>query len=345
MAPLDDVLEKIETQTKMNRVEIMKLINEKKGTLMNLVSDEGAAHLVAKELGVDVLNSERKKLELRNIIPGMRNVVAIGRVFRISNIVDFKKSNGTEGRVVNVFIGDKTGFVRVTLWNEQVSLVEDELINIDDIVQVSRAFARENIYGDVELTVGKFGSIFPVTDEAAGEGLDFPSAEDLAKAFDQPRRQRVPIKNLSAGNFEIKGIVVDVIKGRFIFNTCPKCGRKLDEESGKFICDQHGETEPKPEMVLSFIVDDSTGALRVVAFRDVAESLATTTASELSRLDPDERHKLISGTLLGKDYIIHGNVKKNRVSGNLEMIADTVTQVNAAEESQRLAEMLKMKIG
>lgn len=344
MAPLDDVLEKIEIQTKMNRVEIMKLVTEKKGSLMNLVSDEGAAHLVAKELGVNVLNHERKKLELRNILPGMRNVVAIGRVFKISNIVDFKKSNGTEGRVVNVFIGDKTGFVRVTLWNEQVSLVEDGQIDIDDIVQVSRAFARENIYGDVELTIGKFGNIFPVTEEAIGEGLDFPAADALAKAFDQPKRQRVPIKNLSPGNFEIKGIVVDVIKGRFLFNTCPKCGKRLNEESGKFICDQHGETEPRPETVLSFILDDSTGAMRVVAFREVAEKLTTTNASELSKLNLEERHKLISGTLLGKDYIIHGNVKKNRVSGNLEMITDTVTQVNATEESRRLAEMLKMKL-
>jgi replication factor A1 len=312
---------------------------------MNMVSDEGAAHLVAKELGVNVLNSERKKLELRNIIPGMRNVVAIGRVFRISNIVDFKKSNGTEGRVVNLFIGDRTGFVRVTLWNEQVSLVEDEQIKLDDIVQISRAFARENIYGDVELTVGKFGSIFPVTEEAIGEGMDFPTTETLAKAFDRPKKQRVPIKNLSAGNFEVKGIVVDVIKGRFIFNTCPKCGKKLNEDNGKFVCDQHGECEPKPEMVLSFVVDDSTGALRIVAFREVAEKIATTTASEISKLEPEERHKLISGTLLGKDYIIHGNVKKNRVSGNLEMITDTVTQVNVTEEGKRLVELLKMKLG
>ena len=58
-------------------------------------------------------------------------------------------------------------------------------------------------------------------------------------------------------------------------------------ENGSFECKEHGEVKAEPAMVVSFIADDGTGVLRVVAFRDTAEKLTTTTASELSRLDAE----------------------------------------------------------
>jgi replication factor A1 len=345
MAPLDDLLTKIENHTKLTKEEIKSKIQAKKKELLDMVSDEGAAHLVAKELGVGLTNSERRKLDIINIMPGMRNVTAAGRVFKTTNVVNFKKSNGTDGRVVNIFVGDRTGFVRVALWNEQVNIVEDELVKLGDIVQISGAFARENIYGDVELSIGKFGRAFQINEEAAAEGIDFPTADELSKIYAGPRKNRVPIKNISPGNFEIRGIVVDVIRGNFIFNTCPDCGGKLSESDGKYTCAQHGGVEAKPEMVVSFIMDDGTGALRVVAFRDLAERFATITASELSKLSVEERYKSVSGSILGKEFIINGNVKKNRGFDRLEMIANTVQNLNISEESERLAELLKMKLG
>ena len=345
MSPLDDLLRNIEDQTKLARKEIEKKIEAKKKELLDMVSDEGAAHLVAKELGVNMANSEKRKLDIVNILPGMRNVTAAGRVFKTSNIVNFKKSSGAEGRVVNIFVGDRTGFVRVALWNEQVSIIEDDLVNLGDIVQISGAFARENIYGDVELSLGKFGRIFQINEEAAGEGIDFPTATELNNVFAGPRKNRIPIKNISPGLFEIRGVVVDVIRGNFIFNTCPECGSKLTEADGKYTCAQHGEVTSKPEMVVSFLMDDGTGALRVAAFRDLAERLTTTTASKLSKLGVDERYKIVSGSILGKEFIINGNVKKNTRFDRVEMIANNVQNLNISEESERLAELLKMKLG
>jgi replication factor A1 len=344
MAPLDDVLSRIESHTRLKREEIKKRIEAKQKELMNLVSEEGAAHIVAKELGVNMSNAEKRKLELRNILPGMRNVTAAGRVFRTSNIVDFKKSDGSAGRVVNLFVGDKSGSVRVTLWDDQVNIVEDELVKLGDIVQISGALSRENIYGDVELTIGKYGRIFQINEEAEAEDIDFPTVNELNKVFLSPQKNRVPIKNISPGNFEVCGIIVDVTRGNFIFNTCPQCGGKLSYSNGAYTCEQHGDVDPKPEMVVSFMADDGTAPLRVVAFRDLAERLATTTASELSKLTIDDRYKRVSGSLLGKEYIIQGNVKKNRRFDRLEMIANSVQNLNISEESERLAELLKMRL-
>lgn len=346
MATLDEILGKIESQTKLGKEELREKIKRKQNDLSGLVSLEGAAYLVAKEVGVNLLNSERRKLELRNILAGMRSVSAAGRVFKISRIVDFKKRNGSDGRVVNLFIGDSTGFVRMPLWNDHVVMVEDEIIKLGDIIQISGAFASENIYGDIELSIGKYGSVFNINDEAFGADIEFPTVDELSKAFLGPRTDRVPIKNISPGSFEIRATIIDVVRSRFLFNTCPHCGGKAEEmENGSFECKEHGEVKAEPAMVVSFIADDGTGALRVVAFRDTAEKLTTTTAGELSRLDADERYRLLSGTVVGKEYIIYGRVKKNKQFDRLEMVASSVQNLNISEESEKLAGLLKMKLG
>ncbi len=346
MVTLDDILSKVEAETKISKDELGERIKKKQSDLSGLVSLDGAAYLVAKELGVNLLNNEKRKIELRNILPGMRNVSAAGRLFKISRIVDFTKSNGADGRVVNIFVGDNTGFVRLPLWNDQVKIVEDEIIKNGDVVQISGAFANENIYGDVELSLGKYGRLFNITDEIAGSDIEFPTIDELSKAFLGPQTNRILIKNLAPGSFETRATIIDLMRGKFLFNTCPECGGKAEEASdNKFECKKHGEVKAKPAMVVSFIVDDGTGVLRVVAFRDVAEHVTTTTASKLSKLDLDERYELLSGSLVGKEYIIHGRVKKNTQFERLEMIADRVKNLNISEESEKLADLLKMKLG
>ena len=156
----------------------------------------------------------------------------------------------------------------------------------------------------------------------------------------------MPIRSISPGVFEIKATVIDVVKGNFIFNVCPVCGRKaFNSVGGKFQCNEHGQVDAEPAMVVSLLMDDGTGVLRVAAFRETAERLATTTASELSGLSPDERYRLVSGSMVGREYIIHGRVKKSNRSDDLEMVADSAKSVNASEESERLASLLKMKLG
>jgi len=351
MAPIDDILQNLESKTSLGREELRKKVKEKEESLSGLISEEGAAYLVAKEMGVNLLNNQKRTLDINNIIVGMRNVAVAGRVFKISDIISFKKSNGVEGRVVNIFIGDKTGFTRSPLWNDQVEIVEDEIIKIGDIVQISGAFAQENIYGDVELSIGKYGKIFNVTAEATGSEIEFPTAEELNKNFMQPRTNRTQIKDITTDSdqstIEIRGTVIDVMQGNFIFNVCPKCGKKAmpKPDSEKFDCADHGEVEAKPEMVLSFMIDDSTGVMHTVAFRTTAEQIATTTASELSRLSVEERHKLLSGSVVGKEYIVEGRVKQNTQFGRTEIIADKVQDINISEETEKLASLLKMQLG
>jgi ssDNA-binding replication factor A large subunit len=353
MPTLDEIIDKLEAQSNINRDELKEKIKKRHDGLEGFVSMEGAAYLVAKELGVNMLSSEKRKLDIKNIVTGMRNVSVAGRLFRISNTVDFKKSNGNSGRVANIFIGDRTGFVRMPLWNDQVKMLDEGSINIGDVVQVSGAISQENIYGEVELSLGKYGKVFNVSDEAMSAEIEkeYPPAEDLQKYFlGTGSSDRVPIKSISAGNFEVRGTIIDVIRSNFVFYRCPTCGGKAVrgyDVSGqvKFECQEHGKVDAEPAMVVSFIVDDGTGMLRVVAFRETAQKFTTTSAGELDKLTPDERYGILSGSMLGKEYIIHGSVKKDRSFDRLEMVADMIKPTDLKEESEKLTDLLRMKLG
>ena len=64
--------------------EVRKLIEEKQTELSGLVSTEGAAYIVGRELGVSLLKESSRQLKARNIIPGMRSVDFLGRITRTS---------------------------------------------------------------------------------------------------------------------------------------------------------------------------------------------------------------------------------------------------------------------
>jgi len=345
----EQVIEEILKKTSFSRDEIKQKIERKRKELGGLVSEEGAAHLVAKEYGIDLPNSgTKRKLQIKNIISGMKNVTFSGRIFRISNIIDFKRADGSSGRVVNVFLGDSTGICKVALWNDQVKLIDDETIKIGDAIQIIGGSAKENVYGDMEVSLGKFGKI------TTADETELPTAEELAKNLGSARIQRTDIAKIVPGNFEVKATVVDVFKGNFIFSVCPFCGNKVDKVDkvdgvdvvgGKAKCAEHGEVEASNALVINTLVDDGTGDLRAIFFRDKAERLIEMIADDIAVLTLDKRYEWIRERALGKELLLIGKVKKNKVFNRLELLVDEVKEINPLEESKRIAEEIEVKLG
>jgi len=337
----DEIVENILKKTSFSRDEIKQKIERKQKELSELVSEEGAAHLVAKEYGLDLLNNTKRKLQIRNIISGMKNVTFAGRIFRTSNIIEFKRSDGSAGSVVNLFLGDGSGFCKLALWNEQVKLVDDETVKIGDAIQIINGFAKENVYGDMEISLGKFGKIATATD------ADLPAAEELARKFGTFQPQRTNIVNIVPGNFEVKVTVVDVFKGNFIFSVCPMCAGKVnvDVVDGKAKCAEHGEVEANNALVINTVVDDGTESLRAIFFRDKAERLIEFIADEIAVLSPEKRYEWIRDRSLGKELLLVGKVKKNKVFKQLEMLVDEIKEINPLEESKRIADEIELKLG
>ena len=133
----------IEKKGKMENSKVNNLIDDKYAEFGGMITREAAAHLVAKGIGIELPKATGTKLQIKNIMAGMRGVNLVGRIFKISPVNEFQKKNGDKGRVANVFVSDGTGYTRVPLWNDQVDMVQEEVINVGDAVEVVNAMTKE----------------------------------------------------------------------------------------------------------------------------------------------------------------------------------------------------------
>jgi len=331
---IDDILKELSLQTRLSPEELMKKI-EKKQKELTVVSLEGAAQLYAKELGLSVESGKLKNIDIKDVMSGMKSVNVAGRIFRITNINSFKRKDGSDGKVVNIFIGDNTGVAKLVLWDKQTELVSEKIVDINHAIQISNAMAKENTFGDIEISIGKFGSIRSVN------GDSLPAADDLLFRHVTVPNQRVSISAIRQGFFEIKGTIIQVFPSKFVFFVCPKCGKKLDVN----ICKDHGEVEPSPALVINTVLDDGSGDIRVTFFREQAEKALGLSAKEIFSTAEPNRLEIVKKTLEGKELIIQGKVSKNKDFNRFDMIANSIKEINPLEESKRIAEELEKEYG
>jgi replication factor A1 len=312
---LDEVIDQIHKKSKSSKEDITKKVDEIHGNYSGLITKEGAALILAKEMGVEMQTNQRKRLQIKNIIPGMRNVNFVGKITRISPVNSFEKQNGKKGRVCNLFVADSSGYVRLPLWNEQVELVENESLKIGDIVQVANAMSKENIYGDVEISVGKFGMIKRI--DESDEFVDVKSIERYMPG----ENMRVKIASMVPGNFDVKATITRVFRGKFTF-------------------DSDGE----PSLVISCLIEDDSGEMRAVFFRETAEKLCGISAKEMESMDMDQRFERVSRAILGRELMLSGRAQMNKMSEAMELVVNSVKDINTLDESTRILEDVESRL-
>ncbi|QCC50497.1 single-stranded DNA binding protein [Halapricum salinum] len=101
---------------------------------------------------------------------GQSDVDARGIVLGTESIRTFDRDDGSEGRVSNLSLGDETGRIRVTLWDEQADRAEE--LDTGTAVEVVDGYVRERD-GSLELHVGDRGAVEEIDDE-----IDFSPETD-----------------------------------------------------------------------------------------------------------------------------------------------------------------------
>jgi replication factor A1 len=97
---------------------------------------------------------------------GLSDVTLRGRVLGTEAVRTFERDDGSEGQVANLLLGDETGRVRVTLWDEQTGRAAE--LAPGDAVEVVDGYVRER-NDRLELHVGDRGSVEDVEGEVAYE--------------------------------------------------------------------------------------------------------------------------------------------------------------------------------
>jgi len=101
---------------------------------------------------------KEKFTPIADISADMNDVNVCGRVLDIGEIRTFEKRDGSTGRVGNLLIGDSTGKIKLTLWDEKTDFLDE--IDFDETIEVLHAYSRENAFNQqVELNLGSRGII------------------------------------------------------------------------------------------------------------------------------------------------------------------------------------------
>jgi replication factor A1 len=118
-----------------------------------LFDEETAALIIVDELGRNTQNI----CKIGELDSRMETTIS-GRITRINNSRDFKRKNGTVGRVINLDISDDTGTCGLALWDKDVELVENKQIQVGTYLKIINGYVKDGFNG-IEINVGRWGFI------------------------------------------------------------------------------------------------------------------------------------------------------------------------------------------
>jgi len=141
MKNYDLLIDRIAKSAGLERDEVIRKVEAKKAKLSGLISREGAAQIIAAELGISF---EDQDLKVSELMAGLRKVNIVGKVMRVFPIREFEK-NDRKGKVANFVLADETGSTRVVLWDvNHIALIEDGVIKEGDVVEIKNGSTRES---------------------------------------------------------------------------------------------------------------------------------------------------------------------------------------------------------
>jgi hypothetical protein len=298
----DKIIEKISRISNISKEEIERKIEAKRAKLSGLISREGAAQVIAAELGISFDN---EKLKIEELLSGMKKVNTIGKVMSVSPVRTFKTKKGDDGKVANLFIADETSNIKVVLWDtNSIALLERGEITEGIVIEIVNGSMRDN-----ELHLGSFSEI-KITNQSL-EGVK------TGKIFRE--KNIADLKNSDYAT--VRAFIVQSFEPKF-FHVCPSCKKKAVPEGEGFLCAEHGKVIAEKRALLNIILDDGTETIRTVAFHDTLPELGITDLDNLEQLIMQREN------LLGKEMLFHGTIRNNKFFNTPEFIIERVEIVD-----------------
>ena len=305
------LVERISKSSGKEKEEIMRMVEAKRAKLSGLISREGAAQIVASELGI---NFDKEKVKISEIVSGMKKINVIGKIIEMNPVREYKKEN-REGKIGSFTIADETGNIRSVLWDiHHIALIENKEIKENDVIEISNASLRNN-----ELHLAGFSDI-----KKSNEVLEnVKTSKELfvKKIFEFKTGESI----------KTRAIVVQVFEPKF-FNVCPECSGRVIEDIDGQKCLKHGRVIPKKRVLLSIVLDDGSGNIRAILFSEQIEKLKIME----NELEP-ENFLLKRRELLGKEAFFSGNVRQNKLFNNQEFFISDIEEI----EIEKLIESLE----
>lgn len=322
--PLSEVKQKIAQGTGLTEAQIDEKIDTKLAQLSGLISREGAAHIVSNELGVKLFENSGK---IKDVYPGMRNITFNAKVITVYEPREFRRSDGSAGKVASALVGDETGTTRLVGWGLQADTIGT--LQKDMVINVTNGYARENNRGYSEIHLNDNAKVL-----INPEGIAITAKSSTPESY---TRKKISELNEADNAVEIVGFIVQVFDLRF-FEVCPECGGRVKQEDGAWNCPKHHAVQPDYSYVLNiFVEDESEERVRIVLFRNLIEQLlGKTKADMLAMKDDIQKFEDVKNALLGEQFKMQGRIKKNAFFDRIEFVPNSIMKADPVEELSRL---------
>ena len=213
--------------------DIEEKIKEKVNEFSGFITNEGAAFLVAKEMGLNVsspfiegdpnafleqeIDYDEFTIPINEIKEGMSNIVILGFISKIFQPREFKRKDGTIGKVGSFYLSDPSGTVKIVVWDENVDLLSSKCFRTGEIVRFIGGYAKIGRNEEIEVHLGKKGKLEIAPEEVnkklMKELKEFRESEN-PKTFEPIVKNTVKIDHLNSEEgfyHEILGTVSKIL--------------------------------------------------------------------------------------------------------------------------------------
>ena len=157
----EDIVDQIlSSRRDLTRGEVLRMIEEKTASAEGFFTNEAAARMVASDLAVEIPTEPlQPRMEIKHLISGVNDVTVTGRIIIIYHPQTFTRSDMTKGQVARLLVADRSGTLKVVLWDEKARIVENGKIKQGQIAKFSHGYTRKGFDGKLELHMGSQAEI------------------------------------------------------------------------------------------------------------------------------------------------------------------------------------------
>lgn len=309
-ASFDQIVERISKSSNLEKEEVLRRIAAKKARFSDLISDEGAAQIVAAELGVSF---EKQKLKISDLMIGMKKIAVVGKIIEEPMIRKFKRQQ-QDAEVASFSIGDDTSSIRVVLWDtNHIAMIKDGTIKNGSTIEIKSADVRGTMEREIHLN--SFSELLKSGTELGTviTKKDSPITKRLAEIKTNEK-------------ISVRASILQMFNLSF-FYVCPECNMKATFEGDKATCPKHGVILPRKRAILNMVVDDGSENIRATAFNELI--LKIFNLENDSQLDDPNLIIEKKEELLGEEFNFSGRTRKNILFNRDEFILSDCERLTA----------------
>ena len=238
----EDLINQIMTICPMvSRNQILERLVKEKRKTGGFISEEILLRMIAAEFGCEPTSKvEIPVLMIKDLFPGLNDVAVVGRVLGVFSTRTF--SGAKEGKFAGLLVADKSGLLRIVLWNDKTDLIDSKTLNVGQIVRFSHGYTREDSGGRPELHLGDRSEV-----EVNLEGLRESEYPGILKFSTK-------VGDLASVSKNRRVNVVAFVRRIFPSSTF----ERQDSSKGK---------------VMRFVVADDTGEVAIVVWNEKADEM------------------------------------------------------------------------